>query len=183
MRKILSFIIALLLLSSAFPGFAEETVENTEGVGSKFEQVMLKKGTLIVKEYTDFGSLEAGTWALKFQTASILDVETGTKVYALRLTGQHIKDEDVGIMGSDEIDGAIQTLQYIKQHSGEMKDYSEIVYTTSSGMTIGAYCASYGKKLFVKVTPYATECTYDFTVRNIDSLISLFEEAREKLGN
>ena len=65
MRKILSFIIALLLLASAFPGFAEETVENTEGDGSKFEQVMLKKGTLIVKEFTECGYFEKDEYILE----------------------------------------------------------------------------------------------------------------------
>lgn len=199
MRKILSFIIALLLLASAFPGFAEETVENTEGDGSKFEQVMLKKGTLIVKEFTECGYFEkdeyilespsselfAFTDTLKFQVATLLDVETGAKVYALRITtgywrSQYDYGEAIGVMDADEIDGAIHTLQYIKQHINELKDYSEIVYNASSGMTIGAYCSSSGNKLFVKVNSKATKF---YEVDTIDSLISLFEEAQEKLEN
>ena len=122
---------------------------------------------------------------MKFQTASILDVETGVKVYALRITtgyynSKYAYGEAVGVMDADEIDGAIQTLKYIKQNIGKLKDYSEVVYTASSGMEVGAYHSSTGESIYVKVNSNATKF---YSVNKIDSLITAFEKVRNTLGN
>ncbi len=197
MKKLFALLLMLVLAFSAIPIFAEETVE--EESGSKFEQVLLKKGSLIVKEvidcgyfkkdsYFDYGSsteLFGFTDTLAFQTASILDVETGIKVYALRITtgyyaSKYSYGEAVGVMDADEIDGAIKTLQYIKQNIGSLKDYSEVIYTASSGMQVGAYHSSDGSKLFVKVNSNATKF---YNTSEIDNLIAAFEGVKAKLGN
>ena len=199
MKRIMSLLLAVLLALSIIPAMAEEPVEAEEESSSKFEQVLLKKGSLIVKEFIDCGYFEKDEYidystsselfgftdTLKFQTASLLDVETGVKVYALRIsTGYYASKysygEAVGVMDADEIDGAIQTLQYIKQHINELKDYSEVIYTASSGMAVGAYASSSGNKLFVKVNSNATKF---YEVSKIDSLISSFEDVQSKLGN
>lgn len=198
MKKITSLAIALVLIFSIFTVFAEETTEPEEESASKFEQVMLKKGSLIVKEFIDCGYFEKDEYfdygsnnelfgftdTLKFQTASVLDVETGAKVYALRITtgyyaSKYNYGEAVGVMDSDEIDGAIQALQYIKQHINELKDYSEVIYTASSGMAVGAYYSSSGNRIFIKINSSATKF---YEVSKIDSLIASFEEVKVKLG-
>ena len=141
MKKLVAILMILIMSFTMLSAFAE-TVTEPE---SEFEKVLLKKGTLIVKEFIDCGVFEKDkyfdygssdemfgfTKTLKFQTASILDVETGTKVYALRITtgyynSKYAYGEAVGVMDADEIDGAIQTLKYIKQNIGKLKDYSEV---------------------------------------------------------
>lgn len=168
-----------------------------EETGSEFEEVMLKKGSLIVKEFIDCGFFEKDEYfdystnnelfgftdTIKFQTASLLDVETGKKVYALRITtgyytSKYNYGEAVGVMDADELDGAIQTLQYVKDHINELKDYSEVIYTASSGMQVGAFHSSDKEQIFVKVDSNATKF---YPVSKIDGLISLFEEVSTKL--
>ena len=200
MKRILVLLLTLALCCSAFSVFAEEaeqTPVETEPT-SKFEQVLLKKGSLIVKEFIDCGYFEKDEYidysttselfgftdTLKFQKASLLDVETGAKVFALRITtgyyaSKYNYGEAVGVMDADEIDGAIQTLQYVKQHIGELKDYSEVIYTASSGMAVGAYHSSSGSKIFVKVNSNATKF-YD--VGKIDSLIESFNTVKATLA-
>ena len=58
MRKVLSVLIALLIAASVIPAAAEEPAEPAEENSSKFEQVLLKKGSLIVKEFIDCGYFE-----------------------------------------------------------------------------------------------------------------------------
>ena len=190
MKKIIVFLLVLLMLGSAYSVIAEVVDE-----GSKFESVMLKKGTLIVKEFIDCCVFEEDEYfsqdymksfsdALQFQTASVLDVETGTKVYALRMTAGYYKSdydngETVGVLDADEIDGAIKTLEYIKSHQSELKDYSEVIYTASSGMEIGAYHSGAENKLFVKVSPKATKF---YSITKIDNLIQALQTVEAALG-
>ncbi len=195
MKKTLSFLLALILLCSALPALAE-TAETEEETGSKFEQVLLKKGTLIVKEfidcclfakdsYYDNNSLKEFSDTLSFQTASVLDVKSGIKVYALRIVGyyynsQYDSGEAVGVMDADEIDAAIQTLEYIKQHINELKDYSEIIYEANSGVEIGAYYSEKDKRLFIKINSKATKY---YGTDKIDELIQALTLVKGTFGN
>lgn len=206
MKKFFLVLMLLVLAVSMFSCQAAPVVVEpvatpvpVEEEGSKFENVMLKKGTLIVKEFIDCclfaedkyyspnstDTMFPFTDTLAFQSASILDVETGEKYYALRIsTGYYASEynngEAIGVMDADEIDGAIQTLKYIKENIGNLKDYSEIVYTASSGMEIGAYHSSKGEKLYVKVNSNATKF---YEISEIDSLIAAFEQVLATFGD
>ena len=194
MKRFLTLILMAVMAITTLSAFAEEVSMN--GVvesESKFEQIMLKKGSLLVKEFLDCCIFESDKYftfyssssesfgytnALKFQSASILDVETGAKVYALRVTtGYHSSKnsygEAVGVMDADEIEGAIQTLRYIQQHDNELKDYSEVVYRASSGMEVGSYHSSKNSKIFVKVNSNATKF---YSLDKLDTLIQAFEQ-------
>lgn len=184
MKKLFAWVLVLSLLLSGVSVLAEaaETVEeqDTSSSESEFERVLLKKGSLIIKEFIDYGKVEDMT----FQSASILDVETGEKVYALRITTSYYSSkydygDAVGVMDADEIDGAISTLEYIKAHVKELKDYSEIEYTASSGMEVGAYHSSTSSKVYIKVNNKATNF-YD--LNKIDTLITAFKGVKKTFG-
>lgn len=195
MKKCVALLMVLMIILTVFSGCAAGTADDVSG--SKFEQVLLKKGSLIVKEFIDCGyfhkdrnfrqgasTMSGYTDTLAFEMASLLDINTGKKVYALRIrTGywlsQYNYGESVGIMDADEIDGAIKTLQYIKKNISSLKDYSEIIYTASSGMQVGAYHSTTKNQLFVKVDSNATKF-YD--ISEIDSLIESFQSVQAKLG-
>lgn len=173
MKKLFVWLMVLVLVFGCVSAFSEATDEATEQDGSEFERVLLKKGSLIIKEFIDYGEVLG---RMTFQSASILDVETGHKTYALRITttyynSQYDNGEAVGVMDADEIDGAISTLEYIKAHFSELKDYSEIEYTASSGMEVGAYYSSDSSKLYIKVNSKATKF---FDLDSIDELIDAF---------
>lgn len=201
MRRVFLFLLVTVLLCTVFSVFSEENKEEKAETESKFEKVLLKKGSLIVKEfldccmfeedeyftkYTSSDELFGFTDTLKFQSASIFDVETNIKVFALRITtgyynSKYSYGEAVGVMDADEIDGAIQTLRYIKQNITKLRDYSEVVYKASSGMEVGAFrSSSSGTGLYVKVNSNATKF---YTVEKIDSLIEAFEKVRNTFGN
>lgn len=194
MKKFLAWFMVFVLTCSMTAVFAK-AADETE---SEFERVLLEKGSLIVKEFTDCCLFEEDEYysyshsnemfgltdTLQFQTASILDVETGIKIYALRITtGYHTSKysygEAVGVMDADEIDGAIKTLRYIQQNISKMNDYSEVVYKASSGMEVGAYHSSKKSQIYVKVNSDATQF---YSVDKIDSLIECFEKVSATLG-
>lgn len=194
MKKFLALLMVLVLSCFMMTAFAE-TIAETE---SEFEKVLLKKGSLIVKEFTDCCLFEKDEYfnyshsselfgftdTLQFQTASILDIETGVKIYALRITtgyygSKYSYGEAIGVMDADEIDGAIKTLRYIQQNISKMNDYSEVVYQASSGMEVGAYHSSDESKIYVKVNSNATKF---YSVDKIDSLIEAFEKVSSTFG-
>ena len=201
-------LVLVLLLSTLFIATGCSVINSTTAPApvatesvkqeSEVETVLLKKGSLIVKEFIDCCEFETDKYfsyshndeffglinTLGFQTASILDVETATKVYALRITtgyynSKYAYGEAIGVMDADEIDGAIKTLNYIKQNLSSLKDYSEVVYKASSGMEVGAYHSSTGEKLYVKVNSDATKF---YSIDKIDSLIKAFEKVASTLN-
>lgn len=81
---------------------------------SEFEKVLLKKGSLIVKEFKD---------CCVFEKDENFDDEYDC-------------GKAIDVMDADEIDGAIKTLEYIKQSIDKMEDYTEVVYEASRGVFV-----------------------------------------------
>ena len=167
----------LMLLVVASGVMAEDS---SEGV-STFQTVALQKGSLILKEYFDCCEVDS----LDFQTACLTNIETGEKVYALRVETSYYNSKydngtAVGVMDSVEIDGAIATLEYIRAHKNEFKDYSEVVYKSSNGMEVGAYSTGNGSgSVVIKVDSSATKY-YEFTM--IDQLIDALKKVQNSFG-
>ena len=196
MKKLFAWLMVLMLAFSMVTAMAEAVEEGEEiqeeATSSEFEQVLLKKGTLLKKEFIDCCLFQEDSYysddtyqvlsdTLNLQSASLTDIETGSKIYALRVTGyyynsQYDNGEAVGVMDADEIDGAISTLAYIKDHIAELKDYSEIEYSVNGGMSIGAYHSDSDEQIFIKINSKATKF-YD--VSTIDELIAAFTQVRD----
>lgn len=177
MKKIIGIILAVILVFGGMSAFAE-TVNDNE---SEFERVLLKKGSLIIKEFIDYGTVEG----MDFQSACIIDVETGEKLYALRIEASYWNSKydygtTVGVLDADEIDGAIATLEYVKNHIHELKDYSEVIYTAASGMQVGAYRSDEGNKVFIKIS---SDSTKFYNVNVINNLIKAFKGVQATFVN
>lgn len=168
MKRFFAILVAIVLSCSWAVAFADTESEQE----SEFQRVLLKKGTVIIKEFIEYGEVKGMT----FQTACVIDGETGEKFYALRIecfyyNSKYDYGTTVGIMDADEIDGAITTLEYIKQYIAEMKDYSEVIYEATTGMQVGAYHAAEEDRVFIKVS---SDKTVYLDVSDIDALIEGF---------
>lgn len=161
------------------PVVAEET--SAEVDGSKFESVLLKKGSAIIKHFEPAGVIISEYFDIDLEAATLTDLETGSKYQAIRMAHLDLKTSNYnyGVIDSDEIDGAISTLEYIKAHKDEMTDYTEIVYTANSGFKIGAYKDSKDAKICFVFTSSDKEYT---SLAKIDTVISALRSAQDMLG-
>jgi len=189
MKKLIS-ILLVLVLSVGLVSFtlAEETeaTEETADVSaseSKVEQIMLKKGSAIIKEFVDCKTVELSSTAdATFQTATITDVESGAKYFGIRVefgyyTSKYDYGTAVALIDSDEIDSIISTLEYIKAHKSEFVNYTEVAYTSNGGFTVGAYRNSSESGLFFKSGSHQRL----FGINTLDSIIEGFKEAQSKI--
>ena len=187
MKKLLALLLALLMAVTTFTALAEGT-ETEDATESQFETVLMKKGSLLIKEFLTYGSLpEADDGELysgaDVEAATLIDVETGSKYKALRLetyyyNSQYDSGTVVGTLDMDEIDDAIAALAYIKDHINEQQNYTEIVYTAKSGLVIGAYKTSKVVKLFIK---YSSRFTAYYDLSSLDKISGAFAGAKEML--
>lgn len=190
MKKFLTWILVMTVAFTGVVALADDIEEDQDAQmsqieedGSEFEKVLVKKGALLKKEFLDCCIFQEHTYynRLTFQTACLTDIETGDVVYALRVTGHYYnskydKGDVVGVMDADEIDGAISTLKYIKEHISESKDYTEIIYTADTGMSIGAYHSGSEDKLFIK---FDRSVTMYYDVSTIDELIAALSQVKD----
>lgn len=165
------------------PVVAEET--SAEVDGSKFESVLLKKGSAIIKHFEPAGEIKGDEddsfYDINLEAATLTDLETGSKYQAIRMSHLDLRtvNYNYGIIDSDEIDGAISTLEYIKAHKDEMTDYTEIIYTANSGFKIGAYKDSIDAKIcFIFTSTDKEYMSFDM----IDNIISTLRSAQDMLG-
>lgn len=137
-------IVLLVLFTIGLLG-AEEVKKPT----TKFEQVLLKKGTLIVKEFNEFGTFEK----IKGEIAVLTDVNNDHKTFAFRITksywhSQYDTGEATAVFDADEVESAIKSLDFMIKKSASMPNtapYTEIVYRGNGEPSFGFYISD-GKK-------------------------------------
>ncbi len=189
MKKITALLLVLvLLLSFSSISFAEEATE-----GTKFEQVLLKKGSLMKKEFVDVTTIDDNSGLASFgygrltaQAAILTDMTTGEKYYALRLehsyyASKYDEGTSVSVLDMDEIDSVISTLNSLKtEFTGNLVDYTEYVYTSNSGLIVGGYHSSDSDMLFIK---FSSSDTAYFKFAKLDNLIKFFEDAKAGINS
>lgn len=178
MKKIIFlFVIAL----SAFCVVAQDKAVETDK--SKVEQVMLKKGSLILKEFIPYSKVVDITGEI----LKVTDVTNGEAIYGLRLThvyynSKYDNGESTGLLDAKEIESVISTLEYIKtkmQTFNASTPYTEIVYKSNSGITIGAYHADGKQKLFVK---FDSKDSSHIDLNQLPLFIDFFKNAKTKMS-
>lgn len=178
-------IISILLLVTLFSVYAFATAEDVQQEtvsSSQFETLLMKKGSLLIKTFIASGRLplskDDSIYGALVEAATLTDVETGAKQQALKIS--HITrtgSSSAGVLDSSEIEDALATLQYIKEHIDEQERYTEIVYTASSGLVIGAYKSS-ETKLFIE---YNSSDIAHYEISEIDEIVQVLTSAKEQL--
>ena len=189
MKKIVTLLLAMFMIFAIIPSslgeeaeVAEEATEVKEPE-SKVEQIMLKKGSAIIKEFIDCKTVELNSSAnARFQTATITDVESGVKYFGIRVefgyyTSKYDNGTAIALIDSDEIDSIVSTLEYIKAHKSEFVNYTEVAYTSNGGFTVGAYKNSSETGLFFKSGSHQRL----FGIDKLVSIIQGFKEAQAKI--
>lgn len=185
MKKLLAVILSVMLVCSVL---SFSVAEEEETAGTHFEQVLLKKGSLIKKEFIDIATIDDDSGLASYgygnmtsQAAILTDMTNGAKVYALRLTityfaSQYDSGEKVGVLDLEEIDSVISTLKSLKnEFAGNLVDYTEFLYTSNSGMKVGGYHTASSDKLLVQFT---SSISAVFNISRVDELIKFFEDAK-----
>ena len=160
-----------------------------EAEAGEFERVLMQRGSLINKVFIDYGALPtmlskfSKKYDIEMQLAMLMDIETGKEYRAIRMThnyyvNEYNSGESVGTLDVGEIGDVIRTLEYIKENRDQMRNYSETVYNSSSGMTIGAY---YDGKEYGLVVKFSSADTAGIDISHLDEMIELFKGAQTNL--
>lgn len=178
MKKLFS--VFFMVCSICFVTFAQE--KNVETDKSQVEQVMLKKGSLILKEFIPYSIEQKVTGEI----LKVTDVINGSSLYGLRLThfyynSKYDSGESTGLLDAKEIDSVIATLQYVKKMLPSFSTdtpYTEIVYKSNSGITVGAYHSGNEQKIFLK---FDYKDTVYINASTLDSFTNFFVGAKTKM--
>ncbi len=141
MKKFLCCLMAVCLnVSMLGLSFAEDIGE------SKFESFLLKKGTLISKVFTDVDEIpttfEGSNFPMALQLAVLTDIQSGEIYKALKLEVTVFSEisnrfeTTTVVFDADELDSAVASFEYMQKQLNEnaINEYTEYVYTTSSGV-------------------------------------------------
>lgn len=183
MKKILSTKMLLLLLLFT-PLFAHSQESKEPESKSKTIEFANREGSLYQKEFEEIGK----TGGLTFKNIYITDLTSQQTISALRLENSHYigsgsSIDYVGTLDSDELEGCIKSLNYLKENLIPTKPtlYTEVEYKSRDGILIGAYCSKGEWKLFVQTKSYTQKSLTVLKVIELDNLINNFIIAKSKL--
>lgn len=198
MKKFLSILLLLTLLltlTGCYNGGETDVAQSAEAAipaaaeeeDSKFNTFLLKKGSLITKEFIDHEMLMLGEsdfylYEVLLQIATLTDVETNDVYKALRmehyLHNGHDFVTNVIVLDADEVDSLITALEYMQAAVAEkaLKDYTEIVYTSRSGASF-RLCYDGKIRLYIEDGGHYS----DYAASKIPELIDALEKVKPLL--
>lgn len=185
-KTICKLILILLIFSSGIN--AQNTNSDSNGYNNPVAELLRSEGTLLKKEYVVIGK-ESG---VEFQNLYITNISTkelrGTLVIKVTLGDWFwgTERELENTISTHEIEDCIKSLQYIKNDvlNTTPESYTELIYRTNSGVTIGAYyqIGSFQKWNIVLGTRYSlNNSSKTINIKNIDKLIELFIKSKKEL--
>ncbi|MCJ9429161.1 hypothetical protein [Kordiimonas marina] len=175
MRIVIIALISLLTL----PVHADEI---KKGPTTKFEQVLLQRGTLTLKEFFKFGKFNR----VNGEIAVLTDINTGKKVYALRVSSSYYNSdydngEASGVFDAKEVSSAISSLEFMNKKLASLADnapYTEVVYQGHGDPQFGFYVNGKDRKGFFKVN-YKASIFFD--ANDLSALEYFFQQAKQKI--
>lgn len=185
MKKFITCILAIALLSVSAVAFAEEAKE--EASKSSTVEFLKQDGTLILKEFYP----EVNIGGVKFQVLILTNVVTGQMMGCLRLetkyVSQYTADTYIGTLDADELAACIQSLNYIKNtlSATAPSHYEECEYRSRDRVVLGAFFSDRKAKwdVYVQTKSYTTRSMKTLSIEDLSKVISTMELAQTTIKN
>jgi hypothetical protein len=173
-------ILAVIFISTASLG---QEVQKQEKVLSKAEQFSARSGTLIQKEYLKIG--EVGILAhLSVEVCYYKDLNTNEKINALIIGRSLIRDSYSAIFDSDEIDGLIKSIKFMKENVFPTmpSNYTEIIYKNKRDFELACFYDEKKKQWSILGhLDYRSDSRYILGIKDLDLLLNFLEQAKGKI--
>jgi hypothetical protein len=210
-----SLMIAASFILICYSSFAQtprsQAKPEKEEPGTKFEKLLLRKGTVLVKRFYDIGSIQGMyNGRMKLVAATVSASSDAGKVYALRFdkpTSGEYRNDQSGVIDFDEMVSLEAALEQMISLSGEIKtqvkgqlpllpsitdtpqtskpepagDHLEVVFSTRGGVHAGFFQSGTELVGFIAVNEYSPDATVYLPIDQLGYLKSLISKAKEKL--
>ena len=158
MKKVTAFLSICLFVFFSSVVFAQENQEQKKSEpATKLEKFLAKKGTLIVKDFFNFGVV-TGIYGTNMSFDAIFIYEPGREtedIRGLRIKvheGGRLEKEEISFLDFEEVESLSNALQYLtnlaSQWTNENKEYTEVIFSTKGNFQIGFYQKGKGQQAF-----------------------------------
>ena len=150
---------------------------------TNYDQVLLKKGTLTIKEYVEFENL----YGMKGEISVLTEVISGNKSYFLRLSGDYENSKydtgtAVSILDAKEIDSAINAIDFMIKKNDAILDtapYTEVTYKSNGDPRFGFYVSGNRRRVFFEIN---SKKTFYYNTETLIQLKNFFLHAKAKIN-
>lgn len=188
MKKILLLVFLFIsLIAGAQKSPIAQGQSITKESKSKAVQFMDRDGSILKKVFHNLGKVKG----IECQVIIITDLKNNEKIGCLKLGTKSffagLSSNYNGILDSDELAAAIQSLEYIKDEvlPNKPSTYTEVLYISRDNVKLGAYTdvnefsngKLYNWKVFVK-PDYYDDSFEDFNKKHIETFIEYLKKAQ-----
>lgn len=149
---------------------------------------LANRGAIVIRESRSIGKLKGEHGDLVEAEAIVLSVVKGTKkerIFGVRLERRDVHgDTDSAVyLDYDELEELVAAIDFISstagQLSGQVRDYTEVTYSTKDGAKFGFYHSSEGQLAFVGLSEH--RASIFLQVKRLPSLRQLLTDAQAHL--
>lgn len=183
MKKILFIIILSLLCAGEL--FSQDLKDVVETKSDKFSN---RSGSLIQKEFNEVGKVSGN----EITVLKIKDLNSNETISSVRFKNTSYsstfgEEEYLNSIDKEELDGLIISVKKLIDEviKTEPSVYSEVVYRSVSGFSLGAFYRNEAKKKgwvpFLKVDKYKSKSFSTLNDDNLIEILALLEKAKEMM--
>lgn len=188
MNKKAFHLVGLLVLALAvLPGVhaQEETKADTV---TKVEQFLSQRGTLLIKDFYEIGSLQ-GTLSTSATVQAVVITTSGARVRGVKFTrpttSKYGRDQ-TGFIDEEELAEVIKSIDVITAEAERLKgqkvEYKEVIFKTRGGVSLGFFQAGSKQNAFFQVNSSDSSDAIVFGEINLlKHLKVLLEKAQARL--
>jgi len=153
---------------------------------SNIELLSERSGTLLQRTYSDVGTVKS----LQLQTLALTDLVNQKTVSGVVLeayvAASYGGDTKRAFLDADELDGLLKAMGYISEQllpKPVPTNYTEVSFTSRSGMSAGVYSDSKKGKwnAYVKLEKYDSRSTVFLTAEELIKLRDVLNQAKSKI--
>jgi len=178
----------LFLMMALMSNASAQESKASEAPATKFEAFSARKGTLLIKEFYDIGTLEGNYGTRAYVKAVVLYAPDESKIAAVRFerpTTSKYGSDQVGVIDSEELTSMIDALGYMIKLAASMQgkkvEYTEVVFTTRGGVSVGFYQNGTEQNAHFRVNSYSSDAYVFGPMNLLSTLKNLLEQSVNKL--
>ena len=175
-------IILSLFLSSSLNVYSQEIKKDIEQ--TKSEKFSQRSGTLLQKDFIDLGQI-GGTEIKILKISDLNNNESNSSVRFEKQGYGTYADTYINTIDKDEVDGLIISIKNLLNNvlKSTPTTYTEVTYSSRGGFSLGTYFEVKKSKWtnFIKVEKYTSKSMAILNEADLQSLLSLLEQAKTKI--
>lgn len=191
MKRLLTLVLVIILAATASVWGQSSGATTNESFATQLEAFLARRGTLVIKEFYDLGTI-TGLYGAEVNFVAVVIYEPGReaqRVKGLKIestSGGRYEKSETCFLDEEELRDLSAAIQYMLDLAAEWqtdsREYTEVIYTTEGNFNIGFFQRGTEQTGFASCGSISRAICFFGQLQDLNRVKNLIGEAQELLA-